>query len=1399
VKKNNSVLISLILLLCALWLTSCFTFNPNQVKQEQNEADPGSKDKKSSEKQGAKSDGFVKTKGKVYREKILSSNKVRCVAADDKNVWVGTDLGVSKFSRKENKWINYTTLNGMVSDDVQAIAIDGNLIWIGTSNGVSQYDISSGKWRTFKKKEGLASDTIFTIAVDGNYVWFGTDKGLNRYDKQLDSWALRSKKDGLSTNTIKSIAIETEYVWIGTQPDKQTGGNEWDRGEGYGAKPGAGVNRYHRGTDSWNSYSKSDGLVDDKLTTIAVGENEVWLGTLNDGISVYSKTDQTFVKSYTKTDVLSSNKIEAISVDGSQIWLGSANAGVQRYLKTVNTWVKYTTDDGLASNHVTCITVFGNEVWFGTYEGGLSRYNKVTNEWTTYVKIDSLADNDLKVVKSDSKGNIWIGTGLGLSMYNPQTQEWLNYQKKDGLITDYVTDLEIENGNIWIGTDRGIGLFDTENKLWHFFGTHEGLTDLFITALACDDKNIWAGTSRGVFKFDSNDKKWNVISLTSSNDYPWQEQMITDLAIDKESNLWIGTYNGIWKYNTKNKDNNLVHYGEKDGLAGKNVNVILVSEDDSVYVGTQNGLSVYKDGSWKTLSIKDRDGKILQDVDIRALVSDGKIIWLGTLIGLVKYDTEHNFFETINIKNNLSQCNIRYISVSKDSLWLGTSAGMIQIRKTDGSIVEEYRSTILKEPFIEPGVSNIQFDGNYVWFSNWSSSPNGAIVRYDRNTKTWRRFTRWDILHDTKAKSPSTVRYVYVTDKYVWFATDYGVLRYDKTLDTWKQYTMEDGLAYNDVQKIVESAKNIWAYTQGTVSVSRYHKDTEKWESIDIPPIPDTSGSMDELNSIEADGTDVWFGFWSRLCGMRKYNEDEDKWYYYTRKDGLSKTSVQWITVDKDRVWVCHSWEGGVSYFDKTTKKWNTLPSGQVPGRPQKIIIDDKSVWIITSGEGDSSGGVVRYDKLNDEWTVIRPKGGYMGNISELIEDGDYIWMATFNEGINRFHTASGTWTNFNDRNGLLQNHPNERALRVDADLVWVGTPRGLSIYDKKSETWTSYLQSEALISNEVRSVVADERYVWCGTAQGLSRYDKLYGTWTSFRKKGGFQTMSSGDGGWWGWYEPEDIDSIVDNNINSLAVDDRYLWVGTKNGASRYDKIANKWDRYNQENGLPSTDIVSVVVDGYDVWAGTSAGLCKYPRMSDDPNAWVTYTSGTEIKPMVVSKEYARSLVSDEIWSIAVDGKYVWVGTRIGVSQYDKGRDTWTTYTQGDGLASDAISCIAVIKDQVWFGSDSGLTLFDKKTGDWSIFTTTNGLGSDKITCITPDGDYIWFGTFDAGVCRYNIKTKKWEIFNKKDGLAHNSVLSISIDGNVVWFGTNRGLSRYDKTTGGWTVFTQFHGPEDM
>jgi len=294
--------------------------------------------------------------------------------------------------------------------------------------------------------------------------------------------------------------------------------------------------------------------------------------------------------------------------------------------------------------------------------------------------------------------------------------------------------------------------------------------------------------------------------------------------------LWLGTDDGIFRYELENGD--ATHYGTDEGLTGNVINAICIVNENLVYAGTQAGLSVYQDGIWGKVTLE------LPSEDIRALMLDDRLLWLGTMSGLAKYDMEQGRAETVDIGEGFSHRSIKSICIKDDSLWLGTTAGLLQVGRDDGSLIEEYRTSLVKQPFREPSVSNIEFDGDYVWFSNWSASSNGAIVRYDRKTKTWRKFTRADILRDTRVAAPSQVKRILVTARYVWFATDYGVLRYDKSLDMWKHYTMEDGLGLNDLRYIVESNKSIWATTDDAVSVSRYDKDSEEWEVIDLPLVP---------------------------------------------------------------------------------------------------------------------------------------------------------------------------------------------------------------------------------------------------------------------------------------------------------------------------------------------------------------------------------------------------------------------------------------------------------------------------------------------------------------------------------------------------------------------------------
>ena len=1345
----------------------------------------------------------TKPKKKWQVKRTLISNEVNCIAADTDNVWIATTRGVSRWKRNEDRWFHYTMENGLANDRVNAVAIDGQWVWFATEEGVSRYDFETDTFSTFRSIDGLASDQVLSIAVDGNYVWFGTSNGLNRYDKTIDSWAVRTRKEGLVSKIITTIAVEPDYVWVGTDREINPDPHGWDDDPRFSK---GGVSRYHRDTDSWNNYTKTDGLIDNEIATIAVDDDSVWFGTQHKGVSQYNQVDQTFVKTYTKTDLLKSNIITSIRSDGFQVWFGTANAGVHRYIKPVNTWVHYTKEDGLSSDHVSWITTQGKDVWFASKEDGVSRFDKVSGQWTRYKQSDYLADNDVRDITIDADGNLWIATVSGISIYKPKTQTWEIISKEDGLPTPYVLSVHVltqetesdlkglernsdtskDNARIWIGTARGLGSCTNLGEQWAFHFPSQG--EAFITAVTRDDKNsksvkdtgkIWLGTNVGPAMYDPGSKEWTQLALPNKENDP---HIFSVLSYDES--VWFSGRSGVWRYSPTN--NQMQQYNE--GLHNPCVNVLL-SVENTLWAGTQEGLAKYDSTKqrWKTVTIeKDSNAQPITP-NVTALAYREGILWIGTPQGLGKYTIATGEWNKFS-----KQYNIRDIACTEDGrVWIATSTGLVERDGKDGQEIL-HQSRPVREPLLETHISQIKFDGDYIWFSNWKSSRNGGILRFHRPTKTWQRFTRLDIFNSTLRRTMTTLRWTYVDKDAVWFTTDYGVLRYDKTNDTWKHFTMKDGISSDDLNKIAVSEKSVWVIAMSGRELNRFDKKNSSWEIITEP---DRREEHERLKGLAVDGSEIWF---STGHSLTRYNEETKEWREFTPRDGLAGRGAEWITIDDDYVWIARSeYDRGsnrpLSRYDKKTKKWTTFSTNDVLAAKtiKRIIATENDVWIQYRPWDNA---ITRYDRRNKEWTTISSGRG----ILEMAADDDYLWLAAPNDGLRRFHFASGTWTVFKDVKGLLHNHVGEYGLAVDEDYVWVGTIRGLSRYDKQNESWTPYTPLPTLSGRTVRTVDTDERYVWIGTDSGMSRYDKELGTWKNYKQTGGAEEIATHDGHWHR-HRPKSQGMLSDNAVSSIVVDEQYVWVGTRDGANRFDKIALRWDQYKTEHGLPANNVTSVCADGYNIWVGTNYGIGKYPRTADDLNAWIAYTSGSEIQPSAVSKEFAESLVTDEIWCMTASKRNVWVGTRRGVSRYDIGRDIWKTITSADGLASNEISCIAVDGERVWFGTDQGVTFFNEKAEEWRTYTTQDGLASDKVTTIGVDGTDIWIGTYNAGISRFDQISKSWKTYTRDDGLAHNGILSMAVGTKYVWFGTYRGLSRYGKQSGIWTTFTEAYGPEDI
>ena len=1337
-------------------------------------------------------DFFLDEAGGVTSQ--LLSDHILSLAVDSRYLWVGTDRGLSRYNKMQGRWSNFTVKDGLAHNHVLSIALDDFQVWIGTRDGVSLYEMDTNTWTRYMPRDGLAGREVSSIAVDSRFIWFGTPNGLSRYDKETNSWARKRKEDGLAGDFVTRIAIDDDYIWVGTEN---------------------GVSRYDKLTDSWNNYDEDSGLIDNSVTAISADEDSVWFGTENKGLSRYDQRNSEFVRAYTKRDRLTSDQINALAVDGTSLWLGTADSGAQRYILSVNTWREYTAESGLSSNHITAIAADGNVVWFGTYEHGLVRYDLRHETWRIYSEIKALSDNDVKDIFVTDE-SVWVATrsGLNQAIYlestgDSTTLNWRALSKAEGLADNYVTSVMKVGEDLWVGTPRGLGVRRGDEDRWTFFTTKDGLAHDFVTCVAWEPANgathghgkgerteewkggkdnntpyasqshhasrfthhvsrVWIGTREGLSTYEPQNQKWNTHPSTLQI-----SDWINDIKLD-DSCVWIATADGLVYHNPSAGVSGKLT--EKDGLPSEVVNTVAIGRD-SVWIGTLSGLAQV-DKSFITPHVS----RFRFHNNVRTIVVDDGTIWVGAPLGLAKYDTAEDLwthYTRENTNGGLASDNVKAISKNRGKIWIGTTAGVSCLDKKTGKW-SKHVAAPTTEMLHSNWVSKLAEDQEGLWFGNWKDSTEGAIVRYNKQTDTFRFFSKEDLPLKSTQVPITRVHGLTVGKNKVWVGTNGGLLCYDRTTDMWRHYTIEDGLPNNEVWTIVLDTPHLWMGHIGGM-VSRYSVETDTWKTYEIVP----SVEWSNIGTIAVDPRYVWVTtVWE---GIKRYDKLTDQWSSITEAHGLGNNETNDLLIDGDFIWVT-GW-GDASRYDRRTGEWQIFSSQRVlSGVNFGIDRGLDGVWLTYSGWGGDGAIASKYHNKTDSWTTLKlpqMEGVEFDRTKQVVETVEAVWFAADEQGLARYNKAAKDWTFFSDENGLASNDLIEYSLIVDDNYAWVGTAGGLSRYDLKKEVWTTFTRSpltRTLRESKVYAIAAEARYVWLATTSGLHRYDKQTDRWFAPRLK---EMEDEGNG---------------TPSVTCLAIDEKYAWLGTNKGILRYDKAGDRWETYTVENGLPSNIIRDLDVRGYDLWISTDRGVATFNRLSDDPNAWESHTQALEVEGMGDDKKYAQTLLSDDVRCVAVGEQLVWFGTDKGACRYDREKKTWEALTTDlsvlDKIGSRSkltdTSVIVIDGEEIWFGTGKGATNYNTESGDFVTYTRSDGLASDVVTCIALNGEEIWFGSADAGVTRLDRTTGDWRVFDTNDGLPHNRVEAIALDGDHLWFGTERGLCRYNQATGTWTSYAE-------
>lgn len=426
---------------------------------------------------------------KARDENSISSDRIRTLfEANDGMLWIGTyDSGLNRYNPRTGFVKRYHTNSGhgLTNNFILNITQDHRgVLWFATDAGLFEYRSESDSFVGYYKDPAnpysLTSDRVTSLFQDeGNVLWVGTLSGINSWNYQTTSFDIfrqsSNKDSGLQSNTVYDFAqSDDDTIWVGTQ---------------------AGLHKYSEQSRKFTHFGKAQGLIDERITTLAVDKNTLWIGTFAAGLfkmNLQSLAMTHYRPDNSRDNWLQEGGISALSLDiDGNLWVGSFGGGLFRYNKSTDDFSVYShqADDAgsITSNRVIYALASKNgDVWVSLLGAGVAKLNPKNSRFTRY-KHDPLQPNSISsdliwVMMEDKQGNLWFGSqGSGLDKLSSTERRktagaFTHISRIDGLRSNSIFGiLEDDKGDLWISSSRGITQLSVQNNAMQHYGPHHGL------------------------------------------------------------------------------------------------------------------------------------------------------------------------------------------------------------------------------------------------------------------------------------------------------------------------------------------------------------------------------------------------------------------------------------------------------------------------------------------------------------------------------------------------------------------------------------------------------------------------------------------------------------------------------------------------------------------------------------------------------------------------------------------------------------------------------------------------------------------------------------------------------------------------------------------------------------
>lgn len=593
------------------------------------------------------------------RNGLLSSKIYALAQSNDRMLWIGTELGASRYDGYSFINYQYTTTNESVGrvlcitqDSVGGMWIGGdkglfyesdgqilriNLrsrptvavealltdaagnVWVGELNAL--YKLTPGHIRSIRQQQLSTIDLaphanftkrVFGLAVDNKQaVYASSFDGIFKLQAQTNTFDITWANPD-PNNFVRSVAV--------TSPDSIY----WNRLEGHPEQMirGKQHNYYTREFLGRHVFSHRNRVY--ALTTSGVS-------LVGDG-AIHPLVFHT---------AIANNAVAAIIDEEENIWVGTWE-GLLKFRKSA--FQQYRLQDDIHTEVFSMLERKNGELLFGSNRGKIFIKNK--NQIVPHPGIPALFPHaEVMCMAEAGDGSFWAGSGYeGISRWkDKKLQSWA----PDSLLKDNNCEAlyAAARGKLFACTEQGVTVIDPLASPGPFvahFGFEKKYTrypELF-GCFQTGSSDYWFYGSQGLYRLQR-DK----LVDDSISGMPVKSLYINRIVADKKGNVWIATLGkGLLK--CKLQGGRLVlkeQYDSKKALPSDNALSVLVDKNDNVWLGDYMSLSLLIDpgASEQLITFNEKDGLFSSYYQSLKLEQqrDGTI-WALTSMGAVSFHAD---------------------------------------------------------------------------------------------------------------------------------------------------------------------------------------------------------------------------------------------------------------------------------------------------------------------------------------------------------------------------------------------------------------------------------------------------------------------------------------------------------------------------------------------------------------------------------------------------------------------------------------------------------------------------------------------------------------------------------------------------------------------------------------